>query len=60
VLQAVRAVLGPGAGVAGTFVVGAPLTYLVALASWRLVESPALRLKDRRTGLRVEPAPAQA
>lgn len=56
--QAVRAVLGPG--VVGTLVVGAPLTYLVALASWRLVESPALRLKDRPRRLRAAAAPAQA
>lgn len=58
--QAVRSVLGPGAGVAGTLAVAAPLTYLVALASWRLVESPALRLKSRPGRLRAEPAPAQA
>jgi peptidoglycan/LPS O-acetylase OafA/YrhL len=57
--QAVRAVLGPGPGVVGTLAVGAPLTYLVALASWRLVESPALRLKDGRER-RVRPAAAPA
>jgi peptidoglycan/LPS O-acetylase OafA/YrhL len=58
--QMVRAVLGPGAGVVGTLVVAAPPTYLVALASWRLVEAPALRLKDRRARLRAEPAVARA
>jgi peptidoglycan/LPS O-acetylase OafA/YrhL len=60
VQQAVRAVGGPGLGVVGTLVVAAPLTYLVALASWRLVEAPALRLKDRRARLRVAPAAARA
>jgi peptidoglycan/LPS O-acetylase OafA/YrhL len=59
VAQAVRAVLGPGPGVVGTLAVAAPLTYLVALASWRLVEAPALRLKDRR-GRRLRPAAAPA
>jgi peptidoglycan/LPS O-acetylase OafA/YrhL len=57
--QAVRA-LWPSAGVVGTLALGAPLTYLVALGSWRLVEAPALRLKDRRGRLRPAPAPAQA
>jgi peptidoglycan/LPS O-acetylase OafA/YrhL len=59
VQQAVRALLGPGVGVVGTLMVAAPLTYVVALASWRLVESPALGLKDR-PGWRSRPAAAAA
>lgn len=60
VQQVVRAVGGPGLGVAGTLAVAAPLTYLVAFASWRVVEAPALRLKDRRVRLRVAAAAARA
>ncbi len=47
--------LGPGTMLA---VVAAPV-YLVALASWRLVEAPALRLKPRRSRA-AEPRPAVA
>lgn len=58
--QMVRAIAGPGLGVAGTLAVAAPLTYAVAVASWRLVEAPALRLRDRRARLRPAAAAARA
>ncbi len=45
--QSLVAALGPDLGPAGLFALALPLTWLVGLASWRLVERPALRLKRR-------------
>jgi peptidoglycan/LPS O-acetylase OafA/YrhL len=56
--QTVRAVGGSSVGPVEALVVAAPVTYLLALASWRLVEAPALRLKGR--ALRSGAAPALA
>jgi peptidoglycan/LPS O-acetylase OafA/YrhL len=54
----VFAVAGPSLGPLGLIAIAGPFTYLVALASWRLVEAPALRLKTGRQ--RLQPAPARA
>ena len=52
VQQAIVAAWGggdvPSAGV--LTLIALPITYVLAFASWRLVESPALRLKGRLAG----------
>jgi peptidoglycan/LPS O-acetylase OafA/YrhL len=62
--QAVRAVGGNGFGPLETIAVAAPVTYLLALGSWRLVEAPAMRLRaavvSRRGRLEAASAPARA
>jgi peptidoglycan/LPS O-acetylase OafA/YrhL len=45
VQQSVWALWHPGPGV--MFAIAAPVTYLLALLSWRVIERPALRLKRR-------------
>ncbi|MEA2191316.1 MAG: hypothetical protein QOI73_1437 [Solirubrobacteraceae bacterium] len=55
--QSVAAVWGGTFPVIGMIAFAFPITYLVAYASWRLVERPALRLKRRRAQ-RAVPAPA--
>ncbi len=47
VQQSLVALLGPVNPLV-LFILAAPVTWLLALASWRLVEAPALRLKSRR------------
>jgi peptidoglycan/LPS O-acetylase OafA/YrhL len=50
VQQSILAVWGPGKlAPAGLVALALPITYLMALASWRLVETRALRLKPRRS-----------
>jgi peptidoglycan/LPS O-acetylase OafA/YrhL len=47
VQQALVASLGAGLGPLPMFALAFPITYLLALGSWRLVERPALALKPR-------------
>jgi peptidoglycan/LPS O-acetylase OafA/YrhL len=48
VQQAILALWAPGhLGAAGLVALALPVTYLLALASWRLIEAPALRHKPR-------------
>jgi peptidoglycan/LPS O-acetylase OafA/YrhL len=47
VQQSVWAVWHPGLSPAAMFAIAAPVTYLLALLSWRTIERPALRLKRR-------------
>jgi peptidoglycan/LPS O-acetylase OafA/YrhL len=47
VQQSLWAIWHPGLGPGVMFAVAAPVTYLLALLSWRVIERPALRLKRR-------------
>lgn len=47
VQQALVASLGAGLGPIAMFALALPITYLLALGSWRLVERPALALKPK-------------
>jgi peptidoglycan/LPS O-acetylase OafA/YrhL len=47
VQQSLWALWGSGLRPGVMFVIAAPVTYLLALLSWRLIEHPALRLKRR-------------
>jgi peptidoglycan/LPS O-acetylase OafA/YrhL len=58
VQQSILAVI-PGAGPIAVLAMSAPLSYLAGLASWRLIEAPALRLK-RRLPVRPAAIPAGA
>jgi peptidoglycan/LPS O-acetylase OafA/YrhL len=59
--QTAYALVGPSLGPLGMLLIAAPVTYLVALASWRLVEAPALRLKAGSARLRAgRPLPARS
>ena len=49
-VQQTVALAWKGVGPLGMLVIAAPATYLLGLASWRLVESRALALKGRVTG----------
>lgn len=49
VQQALVASLGPDLGPAGMFALALPITYVLALLSWRLVERPALGRKPGRS-----------
>jgi peptidoglycan/LPS O-acetylase OafA/YrhL len=60
VQQSVSAIWGPGLRPGVMFAIAAPVTYLLALASWRVIERPALRLKRRGPRPQRAPAPAQA
>lgn len=68
VQQVVVLVAGPGIGPWGLAAVSLPLTYALSVLSWRLVESPALRLKGvltqsrraRRADEVAQPEPAPA
>jgi peptidoglycan/LPS O-acetylase OafA/YrhL len=42
------------------FAIAAPITYVLALLSWRLIERPALRLRRRARQPQRPPAPAPA
>jgi peptidoglycan/LPS O-acetylase OafA/YrhL len=46
-LQQITAALFPGIGTGGLFLIASAMTLLAAALSWRLVESPALRLRSR-------------
>ena len=52
VQQSVAAVWGAGLAPAGMAALAFPVTYVLALLSWRLVERPALRLKRLVAGSR--------
>jgi peptidoglycan/LPS O-acetylase OafA/YrhL len=54
VQQSVAALLGPGLQPGMMLAVAAPITYALALLSWRLIERPALRRKRR--GRQSQPA----
>jgi peptidoglycan/LPS O-acetylase OafA/YrhL len=58
--QAVRAIVGPGIGPLAMIAVAVPVTYVVALASWRFVEAPAMRLRTSLVARGARPAPAAA
>ena len=57
--QTVRGLVGPSLGPVGMLLIAAPVTYVVALASWRLVEAPALRLKSGGRA-KLRPVPVRA
>ncbi|MEA2374494.1 MAG: hypothetical protein QOD53_957 [Thermoleophilaceae bacterium] len=58
--QGISAVAGRGLGPLAMIALAAPITYAVALASWRFVEAPALRLRSNAAALRARPAAAEA
>lgn len=55
VQQALVASLGAGLGPLAMFALALPITYALALASWRLVERPALALKPQVRGRFIPP-----
>jgi peptidoglycan/LPS O-acetylase OafA/YrhL len=57
--QAIRSLAGHGLRPLPMIALAAPATYLLALASWRFVEAPALRLRNRTSALRASPQPAR-
>jgi peptidoglycan/LPS O-acetylase OafA/YrhL len=60
VQQSLWALWGSGLSPGVMFAIAAPITYLLALLSWRLIERPALRLKRRGRRPQRAPAPAPA
>ena len=60
VQQSLWALWGSGLRPGVMFAIAAPITYLLALLSWRLIERPALRLKRRGRLPQRAPAPAPA
>jgi peptidoglycan/LPS O-acetylase OafA/YrhL len=59
VQQTAVLIMGPGSSPGWVLVGAGAVTWLIALASWRLVEAPALRLK-RRLHVRATPRPTPA
>ena len=60
VQQSLWALWGSGLRPGVMFAIAAPITYLLALLSWRAIERPALRLKRRGRRPQRTPAPAPA
>jgi peptidoglycan/LPS O-acetylase OafA/YrhL len=60
VQQSLWALWGTGLSPGVMFAIAAPVTYLLALLSWRVIERPALRLKRRGRRPQRAPGPASA